>query len=262
MPGMFTWFGRIAFFPAWILWRGYTGLWWAFDDTRPTKRLSGNDNHTSNDGKSGAVGDEPMPLLVPKRPTPALVMGLLATVGVSLAMLVAMSEARAQRSITPDRAGAAWILATLGTGVGTILLIRWRHRQRIAKAQRGWRGIVARASKKVQGNVGAAARHAANGGRAAVDAVVSKARPVVENVSRVARNAVNPPATGPAAEAVSSPHVATPAENSCTWGARCQSHAKAAKARVRRAWADLWTPARRDRVKAAWSRVSTGESAT
>lgn len=254
MPGMFTWFGRIAFFPAWMLWRGYTGLWWAFDDTRPAKRPA-----NSTDGANAESRDEPLPLLVPRRPTSSLVMGLLATIGVSLAMLAAMSEARAQGALTPDRAGAAWILATLGTGVGTILLIRWRHRQRIARAQRGWRGIVARASKKVKGNVGAAARHAAKGGMVAMDAVVSKARPVVENVSRVARDAVNPPATGPAAEAVSSPHVATPAENSCTWGARCQSHAKA---RVRRAWADLWTPARRDRVKAAWSRVSTGESAT
>ncbi|QQS08365.1 MAG: hypothetical protein IPK69_10230 [Phycisphaerales bacterium] len=259
MPGMFTWFGRIAFFPAWILWRGYTGLWWAFDDTRPAKRLSGNDNHTSNDGKSGAVGDEPMPLLVPKRPTPALVMGLLATVGVSLAMLVAMSEARAQGVITPDRAGAAWILATLGTGVGTILLIRWRHRQRVAKAQRGWRGIVARASKKVQGNVGAAARHAVHGGKVAMDAVVSKAGPVVENVSRVARTAINPPPTGPAGEHANRAATLTSPRS---WRARGEAHVCAMCGRARHAWSAIWTPARRARMKAAWSRVSTGESAS
>jgi hypothetical protein len=118
---------KIAFFPLWILWKGYTGLWWAFDDEPGPRKVA----EVGQDKAFQAVDSRP-----PARPKPltALRLGFAASIIGSLVFGVITSIAAEAGGMSPRGAGFAWIWASAALFVGSVWGIRRAQRRKTVTA--------------------------------------------------------------------------------------------------------------------------------
>lgn len=137
MVGVLGWMGRISIFPLWGLWKGYLGLWWAFDDAtllglgRPrelkTSAVPPVDK-PADQAKSFEVVDTSERTARPKW---LLLSGFVSSLLISGGLGLGAMALRAAGHVSPERGVVLWGVGTLLGAVGTILAVRHTHRQRI-----------------------------------------------------------------------------------------------------------------------------------
>jgi hypothetical protein len=129
-------FAKIAFFPVWILWKGYAGLWWAFDDAPTPRKPAGVAAAAAAGGPaqdtSFQVFDS-MPKAEPRhKPLLALRLGFAASL-VGSAMLGAITGGISEAGhLTPQHAAMAWAWGSLALFVGSVWSIA--RARRVPKA--------------------------------------------------------------------------------------------------------------------------------
>lgn len=233
-------FAKIAFFPVWILWKGYTGLWWAFDDV-PSPRKSGAQPAVAGVGAQDTsfqvMNSTPRTEARP-RPSLALRLGFAASL-VGSAMLGAITGGISEAGhLTPQHAALAWAWGSLALFVGSVWSIsRARRVPKSEKNAQTRRGFVAGAEPAVP-----PAAEQARGPAAAVGAAVGAA---VNGSAWRAR----------CVKAKSAARTAgTLAANTCRGAAEtCRTAAKIAKPGVKFAWSsakDAWRKAAEQSKKA------------
>jgi len=179
---------RGATMPVRALWMGYGLLWWAFDDQavlRPTSRASERVNAPVNEklrraavptgdappgtppagsvrgaGQGHAfevVDSRPVPPRPKPRPVGALRTGFVATLAASAGLSV-VSIALVGAGVVPGVSGLfLWMLATIGTATGSILLVRRREQRLEAERLRRTQTPLGRAKASVAVAANAAA---------------------------------------------------------------------------------------------------------
>lgn len=120
--GVFSVLGRIAFFPVWLPWRGYRGLWWAFGSTPDGRPEAGRFTQIGGFAAAGAV---------------------------SLALAVGCIALTGSHTLSAERAWAAW---GVGTGIGALATVLIGKRTGGARARAA--GVWA-AAKVAAGGAGA-----------------------------------------------------------------------------------------------------------
>lgn len=132
MMQILTLIPKIAFFPFWMLWKAYVGLWWAFDDepaAKPVKK-----DEVGQDRAFQAVDSRPAPR---PKPLTALRLGFAASIVGSLMMGVVTAIAAEAGGMSSRGAGFAWIWATAALFVGSVWgIARSRKRRRAADGPR------------------------------------------------------------------------------------------------------------------------------
>lgn len=125
---MLSWLGPVFSVIAWpvrMAWKGYSGLWWAFEDDAPRA-----------DPKVADGVGSPLPNKPRERPTRALKQGFVATLVMSLSGAWSMVFAHEQGLLSEPRAilGVAW-LAALATVTSLLAVRRGVRRQAKARAE-------------------------------------------------------------------------------------------------------------------------------
>jgi hypothetical protein len=121
----------VASSPFWLLWRGYCGLWWAFNT--PPKGMGLPKVEIDQSKSFEVVDSRPKPDPLP-RPTATLRTGFIATLAASVTSGIVTSGLSGSQSISPSTALIAWGWITALTAVGSMMVAR---RVAIKKAQRG-----------------------------------------------------------------------------------------------------------------------------
>lgn len=224
-------FAKIAFFPVWILWKGYTGLWWAFDDVPSPRKVPGAAGVAGAAAVAGGPAQDTSFQVIDSmpraeaRPKPllALRLGFAASL-IGSAMLGAITGGISEAGhLTPQHAAMAWAWGSLALFVGSVWSIaRARRVPKAEKRAASRRGFVAGAepaAAKVEGTSAAAA---------SVDGSAWRARCV--KAKSAARTA------------------GTLAANTCKGAAQtCKTAAKIAKPGVKFAWSS---------AKSAWKKAA------
>lgn len=253
--------GKVAFFPIWLLWKGYLFLWWAFDDAKPkvgaqtpSNTQAGTHAEGVNGGgaAAGVVGGQDAAFQVvdsrPKAieraiPIGALKGGFLGTMMASIGVFLGMQAAAGANVLNPSVVMPLWLWTTGVVSVASIFAVRRVVRKREQRKRR----MVERARQlaNAAGNLAVgASRFAVNrvapacvrAGKRAGHAAVGAARHVSETIGRSKADdrIAGGPAVGVDALADGSEKHT---EDGCShWGAR-----------LKRVWGDLADPVKAKR---------------
>lgn len=130
---------KVLFAPFWILWKGYLGLWWAFDDSDARRAgVSANlappdapppPSHHTDAPRYGAeqstsfefTNSAPRPVRPPMGPLKGGFVGTLILSSIAAVIGAALS---AEHVITPAHAWILWAWGTLTPGVASLYVVR------------------------------------------------------------------------------------------------------------------------------------------
>ncbi len=137
MAGVLGWMGRISIFPLWGLWKGYLGLWWAFDDATLLGLGRQRELKTSAVPPVDKPADQARSFEFvdtserTARPKWLLLSGFVSSLLISGGLGLGAMALRAAGHVSPERGAVLWGVGTMLGAVGTILAVRHTHRQRI-----------------------------------------------------------------------------------------------------------------------------------
>lgn len=143
---MLSWIGaafRVVTFPISLGWKGYSALWWAFEDDAPkpikpaaaaaiaaTAKPDAPEARSTVPASLGASNVPVVPLKTREKPIRALKQGYVATIVMSVVGAVCMTAAHNEHAITSSQAGLGTLWLTGLASVVSLLAVRRGVRRR------------------------------------------------------------------------------------------------------------------------------------